>query len=101
MSHQHNMIPSAFVPFNQGYPIRFEAIGLLWALVLAMQPRAPSSIGSGSGSRPALGGAKDGAATGPAQVLLAEVAHRVAKSNLIASERLRLWKLRDGALQVR
>ncbi len=135
---QHNMIPSGFVPFNHGYPIRFEAIGFLWSLVLALQsPSGPAvpptsaagtpsimsprngagspsplsdSFGRGRGSGVTARGVTargvaargvEGAALGPARVLLAEVAHRVTKSGLVASERLRLWKLRDAALQVR
>jgi hypothetical protein len=121
------MIPSGFVPFNHGYPIRFEAIGFLWSLVLALQsPSGPAptsaagtpsimsphngagspsplsdSFGRSRGSGVTARGVEEGVALGPAQVLLAEVAHRVAKSGLVASERLRLWKLRDAALQVR
>jgi hypothetical protein len=125
---QHNMIPSGFVPFNHGYPIRFEAIGFLWSLVLALQsPSGPVASPTSAAGTPSIMSPRNGAgspsplsdsfgrsrgsgvtargvegvALGPAQVLLAEVAHRVAKSGLVASERLRLWKLRDAALQVR
>ncbi len=81
MAVQHNIVSLAFLPFNRTYPIRFEAVSVLWSTVASLALLPPAS---------------------PAVVAVTRaLSSIVVRANLVADERMRLWSFKDRVLQVR